>query len=278
MVRWYPGDLVAALERRYPPESVHSVVIVTKFPEAVLVAPVRSVLGRYDQVVVQATITGLGGTALEPRVPHPEAALATLPALIEFTGRPERVIVRVDPIVHWRADDTTSMDGGEVGGDGGPTLADGLVRTNLPSFGEIAGRARQAGVTVVKTSLASPYRKAIRRFEQAGLRLIDPRGDERERVLRELEREATGAGVALEFCCEEARPRRACVDARRLTQLHPRGLPACPERAAGQRNHCGCSRSVDLAWYASHPCPSGCLYCYANPVAEPSPDGGRRDP
>jgi DNA repair photolyase len=264
MVRWYPGDLVTALERRYPPESVHSVVIVTKFPEAVLVAPVRSVLGRYDQVVVQATITGLGGTALEPRVPPPEAALATLPALIEFTGRPERVIVRVDPIVHWRTGDTTFVDG--------------LVRTNLPSFGEIAGRARQAGVTVVKTSLASPYRKAIRRFEQAGLRLIDPRGDERERVLRELEREATRAGVALEFCCEEARPRRACVDARRLTQLHPRGLPACPERAAGQRNHCGCSRSVDLAWYASHPCPSGCLYCYANPVAEPSPDGGRRDP
>lgn len=248
MVRWYPGDLVSALWRRFPPPAVHSIVIMTKFPRAVLIEPVRSTLARYDQVMVQVSITGLGGTALEPCVPGPAEALADLPALVDLTGRPERVAVRVDPIVHWTEGDA--------------------VRTNLASFGVIAGQVREAGIRRVKTSLVSAYPKAVRRFERRGLRLLALEGAERELVLAELERQALLAGVALDFCCEPTRPRSACVDAQLLTSLHPDRIPAPADRAAGQRDHCGCSRSVDLAWYASHPCPSGCLYCYANPTLD----------
>ncbi len=246
-------------------------MVVTKFPEAILAEPVRRTLARYDLVVAQVTITGLGGTPLEPRVPPAEAALAALPRLIDFLGSPERLAVRIDPIVHWR-EGSSGTGAGASGGD---------LRTNLGLFGDIAQRARAAGVTLVKTSLTSPYPKAIRRFREAGLELASPQGEERRRILDELDRQAAAAGVTLHYCCEPARPRAACVDAALLTRLHPRGLPARPDRAAGQREHCGCSRSTDLAWYSSHPCPSGCLYCYANPVGHPgggkpagSPDGG----
>lgn len=280
MVRWYPEDLVRLLEGRYAPEAVHSLVIVTKFPEAVLAEPLRSVLARYDQVAAQVTITGLGGTAIEPRVPPPEAALASLPALIDFLGRPERVAVRIDPIVHWRP---ASAPGPGPGGlppgreRDGDRNADGGgrpdVKSNLALFGELARAAAGLGVSTVKTSLATPYPKVLRRFRQAGLELVDPSGDWREEVLRHLEREAGRAGVKLDFCCEPARPHTACIDTELLARLHPAGLPARLDRASGQREHCGCSHSIDLAWYASHPCPSGCLYCYANPAGT-GPAGG----
>lgn len=273
------------LEGRYPPEAVHSVVVVTKFPEAILARPVRYALARYDQVVAQVTITGLGGTLLEPRVPDPERALAALPRLVEFVGSPERVVVRIDPIVRWRpraareeaGDGPRGAEarGGEPRG-GGPQRAETL--TNQTLFGEIARRARAAGVTRVKTSLASSYRKVVRHFGEAGLELVTLEGREREEALAALEREAAGAGLALEFCCEPTRPRAACVDAALLTRLHPRGLAARADRATGQREHCGCSHSVDLAWYASHPCPSGCLYCYANPIIARSSPGPLRPP
>ncbi len=225
--------------------------MVTKFPEAILLEPVRSALARYDQVVAQITITGLGGTRLEPRAPDPADALASLPRLVDFVGRPERVVVRIDPIVHWREGKGNSAD---------------LLRSNLPAFSEIARRARQAGVSLVKASLVSPYPKAVRRFARAGLELVQLAGAERESVVARLERLAAGTGVTLELCCESTRPLKACIDAGLLTRLHPKGLPARAERAAGQRQHCGCSHSIDLAWYASHPCPSSCLYCYANPT------------
>jgi hypothetical protein len=251
MVRWYPDDLVRILEQRYPPGAVHSIVVITKFPGAVLARPVRLALSRYELVVIQVTVTGLGGTRLEPGVDGPETALAALPGLLDLTGSAERVTCRIDPIVHWR-------EAGALG-------LGSELRSNLEDFGWIARLARQSGVTRVKTSLASPYPKVLRRFERAGLTLVDPQGAERERVLVILEREATTAGVALEFCCEPSRAMTACIDERLLSRLHPRRLPANADRAGGQRVHCGCSRSVDLAWYSSHPCPSGCLYCYANP-------------
>lgn len=248
MVRWYPQDLVCVLARQYPPERVHTVLVITKFPRALLEEPLRGALSAYEQVVVHVTVTGLGGTELEPRVPPAEDSLAALPEVITLVGHPGRVVLRIDPVVHWRR-----------------AASDGPVLTNLPLFGGIARQARAAGVTLVKTSLASPYRKVQRRFAAHGMELVALEREERLDALRFLEQEAELAGVRLEFCCEPLRPTRACVDAGLLTRLHPRGLPARPERATGQRPLCGCAHAVDLAWYSSHPCPSGCLYCYANP-------------
>jgi len=125
--------------------------------------------------------------------------------------------------------------------------------------------ARAAGVTTVKTSITTPYRKAVRRFRRAGMELVTLSGTARERVLRQLEEEALASGVSLDFCCEPTREPSACIDAALLTRLHPRGLEARPQKADGQRARCSCTHAIDLAWYSSHPCPSGCLYCYANP-------------
>jgi hypothetical protein len=278
MPGWYAEDLVRILEARHPPGTVHSLVIMTKFPHALLRPPLTPLLSRYDQVVVQVTITGLGGSPLEPRVPPFGTALEALPRLIELTGSPDRVTVRIDPIVHWRR---ASVDGGD---SPTPHLSasapghGGGVFSNQPLFLEIASRAREAGVGSVKTSLVSPYTRVVRRLRRAGLELVSLAGPAREEVLGALEADAAAARVSLEYCCEEIRSPSACVDVGLLTRLHPGGLPARPGKAAGQRTHCGCSPAVDIAWYSTHPCPSGCLYFYANPVPTgrvPAPPDGK---
>ena len=53
--------------------------------------------GSPTTVIVHATITGNGGTALEPHVPATEKALAGFARLVALLGA-ERVVLRVDPI------------------------------------------------------------------------------------------------------------------------------------------------------------------------------------
>ena len=82
LVRWYPEVILKALEERYPPPRVHSIVLLTKFPASILAEPLRSVLARYEQCTAQVTITGWGGTEIEPAVPPAEETLAVLPELL----------------------------------------------------------------------------------------------------------------------------------------------------------------------------------------------------
>lgn len=59
-------------------------------------------LSMYAQVYVHLTVTGLGGTLVEPRVARPEVVLAQIPSLIEFLGDPRRLRVRPDPLLMFR--------------------------------------------------------------------------------------------------------------------------------------------------------------------------------
>ena len=75
---------------------------------------------------------------------------------------------------------------------------------------------------------------------------------------------AASMGVTLHACCVPGLPRSRCVDGELLSRLHPKGYPCSKRRAKGQRPLCGCTESFDIGWYK--PCPTGCLYCYANPA------------
>lgn len=245
LVRWYPDALCARLESQYPPERVHTVLIMTKHPSAVLEPVVRRVLAGYAQTVVHVTITGLGGTPVEPGVPAAEAALVELPRLVELTGNPARVALRIDPLL--------SLGHGE------------REYGNSHLVGGLAAAAVAAGVRRMIASVAQPYAKALRRCRTEGFELRPLSAVDRELLFRQAEAAVTAAGGELQWCCTAGAAASACVDAALLTSLHPSGLQARMDRAGGQRAACGCAHAVDLGWYASHPCYSGCLYCYANP-------------
>ncbi|MEW5762831.1 MAG: DUF1848 family protein, partial [Bacillota bacterium] len=229
---------------RYPPARVHTVVVWTKFPAAVL-ERLRPVLARYDQVYVHLTVTGLGGTPVEPRVPPPEKVLAEIPALIDFLGDPRRLRVRPDPLLVLRRGRETL---------GNVDLAAGVMRAALA-----------AGVRTFSSSFVELYPKVRRRLASRGWEAVELGAEERRRVWANLDAVARGGGGVLHACCVPGLPPSRCIDGALLAALHPAGEACRRDRAKGQRPLCGCTHSVDIGWY-NMVCPSGCLYCYASPA------------
>lgn len=71
------------------------VIIVTKAPYLIKNLP--------DHTVLHCTITGWGETSIEPDVMHPLQALEKYRLLLDYYG-PNRVVLRIDPIITWSDD------------------------------------------------------------------------------------------------------------------------------------------------------------------------------
>ncbi|MBM3285580.1 MAG: DUF1848 domain-containing protein [Candidatus Aminicenantes bacterium] len=210
----------------------------------------RDYLAKYDQLYFHFTITGLGGTPVEKRVPPPEEALAQLEALVELAGRPERVSVRFDPVVCWEER--------------------GEMKTNLAFFEDLAPRASRLGIRAVRFSFAQWYGKAKRRAERRGFSYVDPPVEEKKSAARRLAEVAGAWGLSLFSCSQDflaeipgIQP-SSCIDGRLLQALHPAGEPVSQRKDRSQRRECRCTESVDIGSYAQS-CPHSCIYCYANP-------------
>ncbi len=235
------------------PESVHTLVLWSKDFSRLIADDfrLRSLVSKYEQIYCHFTITGLGGTFIEEKVPRPEAALAQIPELVRIAGRPERVSLRFDPIIFWK--------------DGN------LVRTNRPFFERIASQAASEGIRDIRMSFAQAYGKAERRSERRGFHRIDPDEGEKRRVAGELAMAARSLGLRIHACCQDFLAGipgivpSSCIDGRRLMELHPRREPVSFKKDRAQRPNCLCTESRDIGSY-SPACPHGCLYCYANPT------------
>jgi hypothetical protein len=234
------------------PEDVHTMVLWSKdFRNLVRDAyGLRGRLSAYDQLYLHFTITGLGGTELEPGVPPPAAALAELEALADIVGDPRRISLRVDPIVFWR--------------DGA------AVRSNAPFVERAARRAAEAGITDLRFSLAQWYAKARDRAARRRFPFIDPPDEEKVRTARLIAAAAEAHGLTPSVCSQSFIAAGAgicpssCIDGRWLAELHPGREPAALRKDRTQRPDCLCTESVDIGSY-SQTCPHSCVYCYANP-------------
>ena len=269
LVAFFPEWLAAALQAKHcrvigprgrvcsvdlDPQSVHTVVLWSKNFGNLLQnkARLRDLLASYDQIYLHVTVTGLGGSPIEPGAPTPEEALAQLPALVALSGRPERISLRFDPLLFWR--------------DGG------AVKSNLRFFGRIAEAAARCGVRNIRMSFAEWYPKARKRSSVRAFERVEPSDDEKKDRAAALAVEAGKWDLTLFACCqpfltdaEGIRP-SACVDGRLLEALHPFREPASHRKDASQRAGCLCTESRDIGSY-TQVCPHGCVYCYANPAS-----------
>jgi len=247
LVSCYPDLLVEKLSS-YPPDQVHTVVIWTKNPANMLAAGrLRKALASYAQLYIHLTITGLGASLLEPRIPAWQQVVAMVPEIIALARDPRRVSWRFDPIVR-----------AETGG---------TQLSNLELFPHLAERLAACGITTCRTSWVEPYRKVVRRTDKKGVRLLIPSLEERHRQAYWLEKEAAACGISLHYCAMQGFARSRCIDGELLCRLHPTGAPCSLRKAKGQRTQCGCTESLDLGWY-SLKCRNACLYCYAEPLIE----------
>ncbi|MGE5740683.1 MAG: DUF1848 family protein, partial [Candidatus Aminicenantes bacterium RBG_16_66_30] len=125
------------------PEVVHTIVLWSKDYSNLLgdAHGLQGLLAVYDQLYLHFTITGMGGTPIEPGGPDYRAALAQLPALAALVGNPLRVSVRFDPLLFWKERDRT--------------------RSNRNLFPEVAEAAAAAGIRDIRVSFAQWYGKAV---------------------------------------------------------------------------------------------------------------------
>jgi len=233
------------LEKRCPPEKVHSIVLWSKKPDSLLSHKrLQKTLKKYDQLFLHLTITGMGGSRLEPGIPKTEEILKLLPDIIDFIGSPEHVRIRFDPIVHFQ-------------------FSNGDLYSNLPQFPAVAQSIQKLGLIEIVTSWMQPYPKVVHRLKRAGIRPTEISENEKQKHKDSLLKISDNLGINLLGCCEPALPASKCIDGNLLNKSHPKGYIASIEKADGQREHCRCTRSWDIGWY--YGCPGGCLYCYANP-------------
>ena len=184
----YP-DAFAERLAQFGPERVHSVVIWTKDPRPLLThAALREELGRVGQIFLQWTVTGLGGTSLEPNVPPAEEQIALLPEVVGFVGDPRRIHWRYDPLIR-------IVEGGER-----------LSNIDLGSFRRLARAFAVRGVPAVHASFVTPYPKVLKRLGAAGATLELPEAEERGGVLDGFAQAAAAEGLQLITCCEPGRP------------------------------------------------------------------------
>lgn len=255
LVALKPDWLVNALQRfpkRYHRE-IHSVVLWTKDPTNIYEhKALREELSKHN-LVVHCTITGLGGTRIEPTVPPAEELLEKLPKLLEFLGDPKRLRWRFDPIV---------------------TLEkpDGSEWSSSVLFEPLAKEMAKLGVDNCYFSFCQIYhQKFIRRqLDKVGIHIISPWPKNQIRLVRDMKRIAAEKDLTLYACAQPLLNNVSgiipakCIDAELLIALHPQNKPASLQRdeiQAKYRPSCYCTQSKDIGGYS--PCGHGCAYCYA---------------
>ena len=257
---YHADECAARLSRLRKP--VHSVFFWTRYPRRLIEpGPLGELVrGGIENPLVHLTITGLGGSELEPNVPTTAQTMGALDPLIEALGaEPRRVLWRFDPVLLERMTLELFVELGQQ-------LSARGVRRCIISFPALIS---------LKGSLAAQYR----------LGGLDRHGRQRnaELALR-LADAAARLGLDLFACCQPklikdtggAIKAACCIDAELAAQLHPRQLPLDLPRDPSQRRHCLCARSHDIGKYTDR-CGSGCVYCYSSaggPGSGPGPGSG----
>ncbi len=263
MPAWYPAELIAETRRRINQATkIHTLVLWSKHPAALLREPLFSFLNELKekgiQLFIQLTITGMGGKICgtdatghawkpEPHAPSPESSLNHLPRLISLTEHPDRILLRIDPLLKVKD-------------------AKGQLYSNIPHFKEIAQEAARMGIHYFTFSLVQPgiYRKVDRRFEKEGITLLPFLLADQEEIRKQFIELELRLNIHISACCVEGWPSSACIDGEKLMKLHPEAQEVSL-RKPHSRPLCGCTVSTDLGGWPPKVCPTGCIYCYARP-------------
>lgn len=242
------------IRRSLRPEAVTHFNFWTKWPRPFL--PVlEKVLQAGYPVLWNVTVTGMGGSALEPGVPAADRAVESVKELARLV-RPEAILWRYDPIV------LTEKLGVEHHAEAFARLADSLA----------------GSVDRVATSFIVPYERIkgnLRRHgRQSGDRFLLPgredgpalRLEDKIDIFGRLREIAMERGMELTVCCDP-RLRQAAGCSKSGCNAWSWACRAYPElegfkplRPKPTRDDCGCSLEFDIGVYDT--CTLGCVYSY----------------
>ncbi|MBN2426410.1 MAG: DUF1848 family protein [Calditrichaceae bacterium] len=166
----------------------------------------------------------------------------------------DHITWRYDPVVFWK-------DGAHI-------------RTNFKAddFRMLCRELSAAGLSRCYTSIAYPYNKFIKRFNEKypQLELSIPGIEQENAVVSRMVDIASEYEIKVYSCCTErllsipgVHP-ASCIDGALFNRLSKSEKVSVIVRPT--RKGCRCTESVDIGDYLNQPCPFGCIYCYANPL------------
>lgn len=228
------GDMVAfhsALLRKKYREMGRNCfwVFWTKNPENLLDMDLDS-----HRSALQLTVTGLGGTCLEPGVPEYRQVLEATERVVSAGFRPELINWRYDPIIPGHSDPRTLK--------------------------ELAKFFSEIGVTRCVTSFVTWYSHVKERWPEGAESQV---GKPREKEIASRVRDILAKyDIHLYGCAQPhlqgiVTPSK-CIDGDYYSSVT--GFEFDNEKDPLQRKTCGCTNSVDIGKYG--PCPHRCVYCY----------------
>jgi hypothetical protein len=263
MPAFYPDELIKEVDIRIKKYSnIHTLVLWTKHPGSLLKEPLYSFLKelkkRKIQLYCHLTITGMGKIIVgktseakyfipEPGVPTFNEALSSVPEVVKLCESPERIRIRIDPIVR---------------------IIDfyGKYYSNINILEKIISTAKESGIVKYNFSLLEPgvYKKTDKRFEKVGVKIINSNKEDRLKLKKYLHSLEEKYSVRIFSCAVSDFSVSRCVDGEELSKLHDQKVPA-DMSIPRTRELCGCTKSIDLGGWPVKKCFSGCIYCYASP-------------
>jgi len=207
-------------EKEYERYGCDGVILITKHLSQQFIEKAKG----YNSIV-HATITGYGGTGIEPNVPSYLESAEQFLILKEEIGR-ERVVLRIDPII-------PTEEGIRAAKKVFALLPGNRTRISfLDNYPHVRQRFRTAGLKPLQYPFHAPL---ITRQHIAGL--------------------FPGA----EICGELGMPCKGCVSE---TDLQVLGIEPVSTSAGRQRPECKCLAVKRELLAHRGQCASGCLYCY----------------
>ena len=195
------------------------VILITKAPQSLPEIP--------DNAIVHCTITGFGGTALEPGVAPTDVTIPAYQKIVEEIGS-QRTVLRIDPII--------------------PTEK-GLKRAR-DVFYKTQSRVRISFIDV--------YRHIQIRFDEAGMPPVPSSSFHFPLWVRQ---KAAETFPHAEICGEPGFKCVGCVSKKDLDAL---GLKndGLSKKISTQRDACACLAVKTEMLNRRRQCAHGCLYCY----------------
>jgi DNA repair photolyase len=186
-----------------------------------------------ENVIIHATITGMGGSKIEPNVPKPEVEIEALRELNKSISQ-NRIVLRVDPIIPEEPYFSKALE--VIRNSEG--LYSRLRISFLDMYPHVKERFNKAGVKIPYETFHAPL---IAR--QGVVKYI--------KQVKEIEPEICGEP---DFTC------KGCVSEDDLKTL---GLTTEVTRKGAQRYSCACL-AIKHEIYSGYKrqCPSKCLFCY----------------
>lgn len=220
---------------------VHTLLVSTKDPRNLLDhTDFRQACARCEQICINMTVTGLGGTALEPAVPTWSELRPRMAELAEMIGDPRRITWCFDPILTWAE----------------------LSNADPQLFRYIAEPLADLGILRLFAMFYRPYSNS--RIA------VDPLAPEKASdFATELDSIARECQLELSFCHVPGFHRHKCVDLDWLAELHPDQdtSPLAHYKRIKKADTNYCRDAIwDIGWYLPA-CKHGCRYCYSAPAA-----------